>query len=81
MFLPFQTSTLSSLSLSGEMLVRCVLAISDLEAFSSTHSAIAHTCSRKYAEGFSLLRGVCVGEGRCVGDTKERRMEGKSFPF
>ena len=29
-----------------------VLAFSDLEAFSSTHSAIAHTCSRKYAEGF-----------------------------
>ena len=34
-----------------------VLTFSDLEAFSSTHSAIAHTCSRKYAEGFSLLRG------------------------
>ena len=33
-----------------------VLTISDLDAFSSTHSAIAHTCSRKYAEGFSLLR-------------------------
>ena len=45
-----------------------VLTISDLEAFSSTHSAIAHTCSRKYAEGFSLLRG---GRGG-VGGTQKR---------
>ena len=56
-----------------------VLTFSDLEAFSSTHSAIAHTCSRKYAEGFSLLRGVCVGEGGVWGTQKRGEWREKVF--
>ena len=56
-----------------------VLTISDLEAFSSTHSAIAHTCSRKYAEGFSLLRGVCVGGEGGGGGHKREENGGKKF--
>ena len=53
-----------------------VLTISDLEAFSSTHSAIAHTCSRKYAEGFSLLRG---GRGGVGGTQKRTEWRKKVF--
>ena len=60
---------------------RCwsVLTFSDLEAFSSTHSAIAHTCSRKYAEGFSLLRGGGVGGREVWGEHKREENGGKKF--
>ena len=64
--------TFSDINIVVFVIVReAVLTFSDLEAFSSTHSAIAHTCSRKYAEGFSLLRGEWEGKGG-VGGTQKR---------